>query len=222
MITLAALNQRAESGVGQYVDFSMAEALSASLPEALLEYQMTGEEPAPSGNDDSYAFPHDVYKCAGDDRWIAIEVHDYTQWRALCAAIGRGDWLEDRALYAARARRELSDEIDAAIAAWTSTLDDWQAFQTLQGAGVPCGPSLDMGRLHAERQLNEGGYLTAVQYPDDSQRILPTLPWRMDGQRTNNVKPAPTLGQDSDYVYRQLLGLTPKEITALTDEQVIY
>ena len=222
MITLAALNQRAESGVGQYVDFSMAEALSASLPEALLECQMTGEEPAPSGNDDSYAFPHDVYKCAGDDRWIAIEVHDYTQWRALCAVIGRGDWLEDRALYSPRARRERSDEIDAAISDWTSTLDDWQAFQTLQGAGVPCGPSLDMGRLHAERQLNEGGYLTTVQYPDDSRRILPTLPWRMDGQRTNNVKPAPTLGQDSDYVYRQLLGLTPKEITALTDEQVIY
>ena len=50
MITLAALNHRAESGTGQYVDFSMAEALSASLPEALLEHQMTGEEPEPIGN----------------------------------------------------------------------------------------------------------------------------------------------------------------------------
>ena len=222
MITLAALNQRAESGVGQYVDFSMAEALSASLPEALLEYQMTGAEPVPSGNDDAQASPHSVYRCAGEDRWIAIEVHDDTKWRALCGIIGRGDWLEDDALSTVEGRRERSDEIDAAITAWTSKMDDWLAFDALQSAGIPCGPSLDMGRLHAERQLNEGGYLTTVEYPDGAKRILPTLPWRMDGQRTNNVHPAPTLGQDSDYVYRELLGLNQEEISELTETQVIY
>lgn len=222
MSTLAALNHRAESGVGQYVDFSMAEALSASLPEALLEYQMTGAEPTPSGNDDTYASPHAVYRCAGDDRWIAIEIHDESQWCALCGVIGRGDWLEDTRLFTVAGRRERSAEIDAAITAWTSDLDDWRAFHVLQNAGVPCGPSLDMGRLHTERQLNDGGYMTEVEYPDGSERLLPTLPWRMDGERTTAVRPAPTLGQDSDYVYRELLGLCEDEISELTEAQVIY
>ena len=222
MVTLAALNYRAESGVGQYVDFSMAEALSASLPEALLEYQMTGDEPIPRGNDDSLASPHGVYKCAGGDRWIAIEVHDAAQWRALRGVIGRGDWLEDSGFSTAEGRRARSAEIDAAITAWTSRRDDWDAFETLQSAGIPCGPSLDMGRLSAERQLNEGGYLATVEYPDGAERLLPTLPWRLDGERTTDVRAAPTLGQDSDYVYRQLLGLGEDEIAELTEARVIY
>ena len=79
-----------------------------------------------------------------------------------------------------------------------------------------------MGRLHAERQLNEGGYLVPVEYPDGTERVLPTLPWRFDGQPTQEIRPAPTLGQDSDYVYRDLLGLGEDEITELTESQVIY
>ena len=222
MITLAALNHRAETGTGQYVDFSMAEALSASLPEALLEYQMTGEEPEPIGNRDRFAAPHGVYKCRGDDSWIAIEVHHEDDWRALALAIERTDLLEEPGLSTPSGRRSRERELDAAISEWTAQLDEWEAFERLQKAGVPCGPSLDMGRLHSERHLNEGGYLVPVEYPDGTERTLPTLPWRFDGQPTREVRPAPTLGQDSDYVYRELLGLGTDEIEELTESRVIY
>ena len=222
MITLAALNHRAETGTGQYVDFSMAEALSASLPEALLEYQMTGEEPEPIGNRDRFAAPHGVYKCRGDDSWIAIEVHHEGDWRALALAIERADLLEEPGLSTPSGRRSRERELDAAISEWTAQLDEWEAFERLQKAGVPCGPSLDMGRLHSERHLNEGGYLVPVEYPDGAERTLPTLPWRFDGQPTREVRPAPTLGQDSDYVYRELLGLGTDEIEELTESRVIY
>ena len=222
MITLAALNHRTESGTGQYVDFSMAEALSASLPEALLEYQMTGEEPEPIGNQDRLAAPHGLYKCRGEDRWIAIEVYHEGDWQALCSAIGRTDFMEDPGLSTPDGRRSREQELDAAISEWTAQFDEWDAFERLQKASVPCGPSLDMGRLHSERHLNEGGYLTPVEYPDGSERVLPTLPWRFDGQATQEVRPAPTLGQDSDYVYRELLGLGVDEIAELTESQVIY
>ena len=219
MITLAALVNRAETGMGQYVDFSMAEALSASLSHALIEYQMTGAEPAPLGNRDILASPSGVYRCAGEDRWLAVEIHDGDQWRALCEVLGRSDLA---ALDSPAARRSREDDADAAISAWTAELDDWEAFEILQAAGVPCAPSLDMGRLHAERQLRDGGYLTPVEYPDGRRPTLPTLPWRFDGERTAAVRPAPTLGQDSDYVYRELLGLSGDEIAELTEARVIY
>ena len=219
MITLAALVNRAETGEGRYVDFSMAEALSASLSQALIEYQMTGAEPTPLGNRDALASPSGVYRCAGKDRWLAVEIHDNDQWRALCEVIG-GSGLA--ALDSPAARRSRENETDAAISAWTAELDDGEAFEILQAAGVPCAPSLDMGRLHAERQLNEGGYLTPVEYPDGRRPTLPTLPWRFDGERTAAVRPAPELGQDSDYVYRELLGLSEDEIADLTEARVIY
>ena len=222
MITLAALNHRAATGQGQYVDFSMAEALSASLPEALLEYQMNASEPVPLGNGDRNSAPHAAYKCAGNDRWIAIEIHTTEQWRALCQVMGRQDLAADPSLDAPEGRRQREEELNAAISNWTSQRDDIQAFETLQRAGVPCGPSLDMGRLHAEPSLNDGGYLGSVEYPDGTERILPTLPWRVNGRREYTLKPAPELGQDSAYIYEELLGIPTQETEELTDTQIIY
>ena len=220
MITLAALVNRAETGVGQYVDFSMAEALSASLSQALIEYQMTGAEPTPLGNRDVFAAPNGVYPCAGEDRWLAEEIRDNGQWRALCEIIGGRRDLA--ALDSPAERKAREDELDAAISAWTSERTDLEAFEILQSAGVPCAPSLDMGRLHAERQLNEGGYLTPVEYPDGRRPTLPTLPWRFDGARPATAHAAPTLGRDSDYVYRELLGLSAGEVDELVEARVIY
>ena len=222
MITVAALNHRLETGTGQYVDFSMAEALSASLPEALLDFQMNGSEPVPLGNKDRNLAPHGVYRCAGDDHWIAIEIHTSEQWRSLCDVIGRTDLSADSALDTPDGRKAREDELDHAIGAWTSEIDDTEAFHLLQRAGVPCGLSLDMGRLHSEPQLSEGGYLKSIEYPDGRERVLPTLPWRFDGQSDYELGSAPELGQDSSYVYWELLGLSESEMETLTAEQVIY
>ena len=222
MITVAALNHRLETGTGQYVDFSMAEALSASLPEALLDYQMNGSEPVPLGNRDSNLSPHGVYRCAGDDRWIAVEVHTQEQWRGLCEIIRRADLGSDSSLDSAEGRKAREDELDRAIGAWTAEIDDTEAFHILQRAGVPCGLSLDMGRLHAEPQLNEGGYLKPIEYPDCTERVLPTLPWRFDGSPDFQLGPAPELGRDNSYMYSELLGLSDGEIEGLIEERVIY
>lgn len=222
MIAMAALNHRLETGVGQYVDYSMAEALSASLPDALLDYQMNGAEPVPVGNRDRNFAPHGVYRCAGEDRWIAIEVQTAEQWRGLREAIGRADLAADPDLDTPEGRKAREDELDRAISAWTSEMDDSEAFHILQRAGVPCGLSLDMGRLHAEPQLNEGGYLRPIEYPDGVERVLPTLPWRFDGSADFQLGPAPELGRDSDYVYAELLGLSRSEVEKLTEERVIY
>ena len=222
MITVAALNHRLETGTGQYVDYSMAEALSASLPEALLDYQMNGNEPVPMGNRDRNFSPHGVYRCAGDDRWIAIETHTAEQWRSLCEAIRRTDLSADSGLDTPEGRKAREDELDRAISDWTSEIDDVEAFHILQRAGVPCGLSLDMGRLHADPQLNEGGYLKPIEYPDGTERVLPTLPWRFEGSPDFHLGPAPELGRDSGYVYSDILGLSDAEVEGLTEERVIY
>ena len=222
MITVAALNHRLETGKGQYVDYSMAEALSASLSEALLGYQMNSDEPVPPGNRDRNFAPHGVYKCAGDDRWIAVEVHTSEQWRNLCEVIGRTDLSADSGLDAPDGRKAREDELDRAVGEWASEIDDGEAFHILQRAGVPCGLSLDMGRLHADPQMNGGGYLREIEYPDGSSRVLPTLPWRFDGEADFQLGSAPKLGQDSGYVYSELLGLGDLELEALTEERVIY
>jgi crotonobetainyl-CoA:carnitine CoA-transferase CaiB-like acyl-CoA transferase len=222
MVTVAALNHRALTGAGQYVDVSMAEALSASIPEAILDYQMNGSLPEPQGNRDPSVAPHGVYPCQGADRWIAIAVTSDTEWQALCRAIERPDLAADSRLAAAAGRRQYQDELDAAISAWAQQRQDEAAMQHLQAAGVAAGPSLDIARVYHNPQLREGGYLTPIQTHDGEIRVLPGLPWRFAGLAAPSITAAPVLGQHNTYVYQELLGLSETEVARLVDEQIIY
>jgi benzylsuccinate CoA-transferase BbsF subunit len=222
MITVAALNHRAVTGVGQYVDLSMAEALSASIPEAILDYQMNGKVPAPQGNRDTWDAPHGVYHCAGADRWIAIAVTNDTEWQALCRVIDRPDLAADPRLVTAAGRRQYQDELDAAITAWTRQHRDYAAMHRLQAAGVPAGPLLDILRVYHDPQLRQGGYLMPLQTSDGETRELPGLPWRFAGLEAPRIIAAPVLGQHNAYVYQELLGLSAAEVARLVEQQVIY
>ncbi len=222
MVTVAALNHRAATGQGQYVDFSMAEALSASIPEAILDYQMNGRVREPMANRDEWDAPHGVYHCRGADRWIAVAVTSDDEWEALCRVIERPDLTADPRLQDATGRREYHDELDAAITDWTQHQDDYEAMRLLQRAGVPAGPSLDISRVFDDPQLRDGGYFTRLRTSDGELRDLPGLPWRFEGQSEPHLTAAPVLGQHNEHVYRQLLGLSEAEITRLVTEQVIY
>ena len=222
MVAAAALNHRAVSGEGNYVDFSMAEALTASIPEALLDYQMNDRVPEPLGNADSRHCPHDVYRCAGSDRWIAIVVTDDEEWRALCAVIGRRDLSEDAALADPNGRRKQQSRIDAAISEWTEQREDYAAMHILQNAGVPSAPYLSPERVFTDPQLREGGFFATRTASDGKQRDLPALGWRFDGGPAPRITAAPVLGQHNGYVYGELLGLSEGEVTQLVDEQIIY
>ena len=222
MVTAAALHHRAATGEGQYIDYSMAEALTACLAEALLDFQMNGRERPPMANADTTYAPHNVYRCKGPDRWIAIAVTQRDEWLALCEVIERPDLAADPDLASDKKRRGRQNEIDAAITSWTRTQDDYQAMHRLQRAGVPAGPFLEPSRLFHDSQLRHGGYFTRQMVHDGTWRDLPGLGWRFAGGPQPHLSPAPVLGQDNDYVFATLLGLSEAEITRLKDEQVIY
>ena len=222
MVTAAALHYRAVTGEGQYVDYSMAEALTACLPEALLDFQMNARERRPMANADAVYAPHNVYRCKGPDRWIAVAVTDNAEWRALCGVIGRADLAAAPDLATAAQRRTHQDAIDAAITAWTKGQDDYEAMRRLQQAGVPAGPFLEPSRLFHDPHLRQGGYFTRLRTHDGTWRDLPGIGWRFDGGPTPCLAAAPVLGRDNEYVYRDLLGLSEAEIARLVEEQVIY
>ena len=222
MVTAAALNNRAVTGQGQYVDFSMAEALSACLPEAVLDYQMNDRVKEPMGNLDDWYAPHGVFHCAGADRWVAIAVTSDEEWSSLCRLIDRPDLASDARHADAEGRRQHQDSIGVAITEWTMQHEDHEAMILLQQAGVPAGPSQDILRVFQEEQLAEVGYFSRVETRDGEVRDLPGLPWRFDGDREPILTEAPELGQNNNYVYRELLGLAQEDLDRLVAEQIIY
>ncbi len=222
MVTVAALNHRAVTGQGQYVDFSMAEALTASIPEAILDYQMNNRVPEPMGNRDAWYAPHGVYHCVGTDRWIAIAVTNDEEWTSLCRLIQRLDLAADPRFANADGRRRFHDQLDVAVTEWTIQHEDHEAMSLLQEAGVPSGPSLDICRVFLEPQLREAGYFVSLQTSDGESRDMPGLPWRFDSEQKPLLTAAPVLGQHNAYVYQELLGMSEHEVNRLVEEQVIY
>ena len=222
MVAAAALNHRAVTGEGNYVDFSMAEALTASIPEALLDYQMNDRVPKPMGNADHHHAPHNVYRCKGDDCWLAIAVTNDEEWRALCGVIGWHDLSDDPSLADAKGRREQQHKIDAAITEWTQHHEDYEAMGVLQDAGIPAVPYLSPQRVFTDPQLREGGFFTTLTASDGKQRDLPALGWRFEGGPEPRITAAPVLGQHNDYVYGELLGLSDDEVAKFIEEQIIY
>ena len=222
MVTAAALNNRAATGQGQYVDFSMAEALSATIPEAILDYQMNGRTKEPLGNRDDWYAPHGVYHCSGADRWVAIAVTNDEEWNSLCRLIERPDLAADPRYTDAAGRREHQDQLDAAITQWTSQFEDHEATELLQGAGIPSGPSLDILRVSHEPQLSKSGYFASLRTSDGTLREMPGLPWCFDGGQRPNLTEAPVLGQHNTYVYQELLGISGPEVDRMVKDQVIY
>ena len=222
MVTVAALNGRAVTGRGQYIDFSMAEALTASIPEAILDYQMNHRVREPMGNRDDWYAPHGLYHCAGEDRWVAIAVTNDEEWNSLCRLIQRLDLAADPRFVNAEGRRKYHDQLDVAITEWTIRHQDHDAMRLLQEAGVSSGPSLDICRVFNEPQLRDVGYFTRLETSDGELRDLPGLPWRFEGEQKPLLTEAPVLGQHNAYVYQELLGLSEPEVNRLVEEQIIY
>jgi crotonobetainyl-CoA:carnitine CoA-transferase CaiB-like acyl-CoA transferase len=207
----AALHARDDGRGGRRVDLSMAEALLWTMPGTLLEVQRDGAVPRRLGNTSRDFWPHDVFRAAGEDEWIAIGVTSDGEWRALCGVI---DALEGHAGLTVEGRRAQAAALGGAIAAWVRKRDAREGAARLQGAGVPASASLNATQLFEDDHLWTRGFYESVLGDDGEARAMVGLPWRWAGA-TQPSTAAPRLGADTVEVLRDLGGLSDGEIEAL-------
>lgn len=210
---VAALVARRRTGEGQFVDTSMWEATTACTAEGWMEWVLSGSQPSPMGNWDPLWSPHNLYRCAGDDDWVAICCTDEAEWAALARVVGIDGGDERFATAAARKAGEA--ELDKLIGAWTRERDQWDVTELLQEAGVPALPSLSARSLEENPHIAARGLIERLEHPVVGQMSHVGIPWLLtDG--TNGVRsPAPTLGQHTHEVLTDVLGLSEAEIAAL-------
>jgi crotonobetainyl-CoA:carnitine CoA-transferase CaiB-like acyl-CoA transferase len=209
---VAALHARDRGHGGRHIDFSMLEGLLWTMPGALLARRITGVDPQPIGNDDPLLAPHGVFRCAGEDRWLAIAVTDDAEWRALCSIIPA---LRDLAALTEDERRRSRATIDAHLAAWARDRDAIEAMETLQAAGVPASASYTTNDLFGDSHLWERGFYKPVKERDGTPRLLPSLPWLWGDGSLIAPRAAPALGQDTEPVLRGIAELSDAEIDAV-------
>ena len=216
--TLGAIWEQAVQGGPVHVDLSQLEGMLSFVGEALVAASVHGAPPARIGNRSLDHAPHGVYRCAGDDDWVAITVRTDLEWRALVRVVG-GPELAACADLATPARLEQRARLDAAISAWSGARTAIEAASALQAAGVPACPAFTNRDLVENEHLEARGFMVTLDQRDAGPQRFPGFPIHF-GRRSVTLNGPPGLGDDNDQVL-QSLGFTPHEIAGLARTNTI-
>ena len=220
---MASLEQRERTGRGGLVEVTMVEAALNCAAQMVIEHSAYGAQLSRDGNRGPVASPQGVYRCQGEEQWVAIAVATDVNWIALCEAIGDESLSSDPALASAAGRRAAADRVDAVIDAWTSRQNPAAVAQVLRDAGIPAAEVAVARDLIDNPQLQARGFLERVPHPVVGNLLMPSMPLQLGD---NNSGPwlkrgAPTMGQHNADVLSGVLGLDEAEIADLATEGVI-
>ena len=220
---LAALEQRANTGRGQYIDISEYEAMCSLLGPAILDYTVNRKPAAPLGNRPGYirAAPYGCYRCRGDNRWCVIAVSSEDEWRSLCRTLGSPPWTRQHRFSSLLKRMEHAEELDSLLQDWTAARSPEVVMTELQQAGVPAGAVQDAGDLASDLHLAARAFFIQAEHPDLGTTVSDATPIKLSRTPARYERVAPLLGQHNAYIYCELLGMTEEELADYVNEGMV-
>jgi crotonobetainyl-CoA:carnitine CoA-transferase CaiB-like acyl-CoA transferase len=219
-LLIGALHQRRRTGRGLHLDFSESELTLHVMHQALFDWLLNKREQTRQGNrDDAYPV-HDIFRSKGDDAWVAIAARSDIEWRGLCKAMGRDDWLLDGRFTTHEGRMAHRDELESHVSMWALALTPQESAERLQGQGVPAGPAYHIEQIMGDPHVAARGVLMPDTHRYTKGRILASPPLRTRDLPSQHRLPAPCLGEHNDDVFGRLLSVEAAEIARLKGEQV--
>ena len=201
---LAALDHRQRTGEGQNIDFGQMEAAIHATETMVLDYTVNGREQQPLGAGHPDYRPYGTYQCAArgddDDRWIAITVTNESELTSLADVAGQPSWISLDA-----------DALDSEIAAWTRSQQAEELMGQLQSTGVPAGVVQTPEDLRNDPQLAHRGHFWMLDHPTMGHRAYDGPSFRLSDTPAELTKAAPLLGEDNEYVYKDIVGMSDEE-----------
>jgi len=217
---MAALDYRRRTRKGQYIDHAQIEAGLNYMTPLILDYQANDRELALKGNKCDYAAPHGIYKCRGEDRWVAIAVMTDEEWQSFIGAIGGPEWAKDRKYDTAVGRVKNGDELDRQVEAWTVNHPPEHIQETLQKAGVGAGLVANAKDLDEDRQLNHYNFYRELDHPYMGRlRYYHPDPIKLSAAEADINRPV-LVGEHTDYVCTEILGIPRHEVERLREKGI--
>ncbi|OBG62962.1 CoA transferase [Mycobacterium sp. E3339] len=218
---LAALTFAERTGSGQLVELPMLETVLNATAIQAIEAEVFGTTMTRRGNRGHGEAIQNIYRCAGDDAWIAVTVREDAQWRALVELMGRPAWC-DEGLATVAGRRQRADDVDRRLADWFAGQPLQSTVERLAAAGVPAAPVVSPSLVTDNPQLRHRGFLETLHHPSTGAGLYPCPPFaRLAGRDEWLRCPPPRLGEHNEEILRERCGLTDEELTRLATSGVI-
>ena len=217
---IAALDYRNKTGKGQVLDLSQFETGLYFILPSLLDYMANQREPSRCGNASSFAVPHNVYRCRGEDRWCAIAVLNTEQWRSFCEAIGKEDLIRDPQYRTFLARKKNEHALDAVISTWTRNFTAEEVMEKMQSAGVPAGVVKNAADIYDDPQLRYRNLFWPLQHPEIGSFTHLGQAFQLSETPARAERPAPCLGEHTASVCTEIIGMPDDELVQLMSEGV--
>jgi benzylsuccinate CoA-transferase BbsF subunit len=217
---IAALDYRNKTGKGQLLDLSQFETAIYFLMPAVLEYISSGREPSRIGNSSPYAAPHGVYPCKGDDRWCTISVSSDDEWASLCREIGKPEYVADPRFNSLENRKKNEDELNKLIGDWTAGFSPEEVMERLQAAGVPAGVVKNTADVYGDPQLRQRNMYWPMNHSEMGLFTHLGQSFQLSRTPAKAYSPSPLLGEHTEYVCTELLGMSDEEFIDLMQKGV--
>ncbi len=216
---LLALLARARTGKGQRVDISMLDGQVSLLTYQAGIYFATGQVPARMGNRHPTIAPYETV--AVRDGYMNLAVGNDTLWEAFCKAAEIADLRTDPRFRTNRDRvthRTALFEVIGPVLR-QHTLAEW--VERLDAAGVPCGPVLDLHEVLNHPQIRARDMVVTQEHPVAGTIRSTGIPVRLSDTPGDVGAAPPVLGQHTNMVFQDLLGLSKEDLERLEQEGVV-
>ena len=208
---VAALVIRDRDETGLHVESTMVESALNVAAEMLVEYSRNGVEMRRNGNRGPGASPQGVYRCQGDDDWVALAALDNDARTALARLLGLPELPATEAAW-----RERADDIDKLISDWTTRRSTKEAVEALRAGGVAAAPVTAPASALGDPQLLARGFWEAIDHPVAGSFLCTGMPFAFIGKPRRWIRRvAPLYGQHTREVLTGLLGCSEQDLADL-------
>jgi len=218
---VAALLERRRTGRGQYVDVAQVETAVYSTSEVQVRYSARGEVVTRDGNRSERTAPHGVYPCRGEDRWLALAVWNDADWARLREQMGHPEWSADPVFATGAGRLSAADTLDEGLSGWTREHDAQELMTRLQAAGIEACVCQNFRELVDDPQLAHRGHWKRVEHAHVGSLLAERSGFRLSETDGELRTAGPNLGEHTDAILAECLGLDAEEIERLRADEVL-
>lgn len=216
---LGALASRDRTGHGQHIDISLLDSQVSILANQAMNYLVSGQVPERMGNAHPNIVPYQVF--ATSDGHVILAVGNQNQFVRFCEVAGRPDLVSDVRFASNPSRVDHRDKLIAVLNQIFRTRTSRYWIETLENAGVPCGPINNIADVFADPQVQARGMRLELHHPILGAVPSVASPIKYSETQISYDRAAPMLGEHTDEVLRDLLGVTLKGIDRMRKRGII-